>query len=68
MRLSGYNSALILPSWKALDYLMGYFFHKPHIPIMFSNQKVKEPKIITYHAKEDAEITTLKNIKEHTGL
>ena len=35
---------------------------------MFSNKKVKEPTINAHHAKGDAEITSIKNIREHTGL
>ena len=68
MRLSGYNAAQTLPCWKALDHLRRYLFHKPHIPIMFSNKKVMESKINAHHAKGYAEITSLKNIREHTGL
>ena len=68
MRLSGYNAAPSLPCWKALDHLMRYLYHKPHIPIMYSSQKVKKPGISAHHVKIDAEITDLENIREHTGL
>ena len=68
MRLSGYNAAPTLACWKALDHLMRYLYHKSRVPIMFSRQKVKEPKISVHHAKGDAEITDLKNIRDHTGL
>ena len=68
MRLSGYNAAQTLPCWKALDHLMRYLFHKPHIPITFSNEKVMESKINAHHAKGYAEITSLKNIREQIGL
>ena len=68
MRLSGYNAAQTLPCWKALDHLMRYLFHKPHIPITFSNEKVMESKINAHHAKGYAEITSLKNIREQIGF
>ena len=68
MRLSGYIAAPSLPCWKALDHLMRYLYHKPHVPIMNSRRKVKETEIAAHHAKGDAEITDLKNVRDHTGL
>ena len=68
MRLSGCNAAPALLCWKALDHLMIYLFHKPHVQIMFSRNKVKEREISAHHEKGEAESTDLKNIREHTGL
>ena len=68
MRLSGYNAALSLPCWKALDHTMRYIYHKLYVPIMYPRKKVKENKIVAHYAKKEGEITNLKNIREQTGL
>ena len=47
---------------------MRYLFHKLHVSIVFSQHKVEEPAIAAHHAKEDADIMDLKNIRGHTGL
>lgn len=68
MQLSGYNPAPSLPCWKGLNYLMRYLYRKPHVPVMFSQQKVKEPRIVAHHVKGETEITKLHDILEHTSL
>ena len=57
MRLSGYNAAPSLPCWEALDHLMIYLYHKPHVGIMYPSKKIVETEITVHHAKVDAEIT-----------
>ena len=68
MRLSGYNAAPSLPCWKVLDQLMRYLYHHPHVPIMCPAKKVNLTDITAHHAKGDAEITEIKNIREYTGV
>ena len=67
MILSGYKTARLLSCWKALDHTMRYFYHKPHVPIIFLRQKVKETEICAHHTKGDKKITDIKNIREDTG-
>ena len=60
MRLAGYNANPNLQCFKALDQLLSYLFHHPHIPTMFPRKKTNDTTPIASHfGSGDAEITSI---------
>ena len=60
MRLSGYNANPNLQCFNALDQLLCYLYHHPHIPTMFPRKKVSHTTPLASHfGTGDAEITSL---------
>ena len=68
MRLSTYLSAPRLPCYFALDQMMRYLYHHPHIPIMYPRKSVITTPIKTHFYKGYAEPKTVSVSDKELGM